>query len=368
VPHRYLRSISTREHRGIHALAAVTATVALVAGALTIGPPDVAQAGKQKVTVSAPAPATVLRGEWAKTAVTITNNSAKKLKHATVEVAVAKGVTVKWKSGSSKKAKIHALKKGASTTMPVRIKLPNKVDKETAKIIVRVKGKKVATTKATITTGTKTDLQPKLTGRYFWYKDLYGFGYDDAVYFVTDTLAYHGTDYDGFPACTAVTVTEPGGDGCVTYTYDPATNAVAFDGTTAVLNEAEHVLEVDGEYYFEGVRQNAGTRYDADLYTLSVTGICPYCTSFTEDLRLFPDGRFLRSSAVSWENGGGYGTVLPPDSQGSYEVDGNSNLIFHYDDGTVRVDSVAVLYSDANVPDPVQGGMVIDGSGYFVSD
>lgn len=66
-------------------------------------------------------------------------------------------------------------------------------------------------------------------GRYF-YRQYFANGttWYDGLYFVDDQFVYHGTP-ETRPTCTTVTVTEPEGDGCLTYSFDPATSAITIE-------------------------------------------------------------------------------------------------------------------------------------------
>ncbi len=199
-------------------------------------------------------------------------------------------------------------------------------------------------------------------GRYFWTTTLVvGTTTMDAYYFVDGRWAYRGVPEGGLPSCTAQTAVGDG-DGCVPYTYDPASGALVVGGKSGKL-EADGI-DLDGDAFGEAILAPAGTRYDTNAQYINGFGICPYCSFVSVGLVLTPDGQFARSSAVSGTTYESSFAVLPPDQHGSYTVDARGRIRFTYADGHVVTETVATMLGRADTPDPTYG-LLLDDSAYF---
>jgi hypothetical protein len=306
------------------------------------------------VRVSAAPPAATKQGQAVSVTVTVANSSKKAVKGLTLAVAAPTGVAATPATKALPQIKGHG-----KATVTVSL-TPSAAGDSTTTLSVR-QGKKV---RATSTVKVSAAPINPLIGRYFYNTYLVGAGmYYNVYYFASDGFAYRGSPDGGLPTCTAVTAVGDK-DGCIPYTYDPATGTVSVDGETGRLT-GDHILQLDGAGFAEAVTPAAGATYDVYVHSLNGSGICGVSCSFSSsELRLFPDGSFVRSNAASATTSLGSVTALPPNQHGTYAVADGGRITFTYADGRSTTQTIGVMVNDDTTVDP-NYGLLLDGSIYW---
>jgi hypothetical protein len=185
--------------------------------------------------------------------------------------------------------------------------------------------------------------------------------YYRTYYFANDRFAYRGRPAGGLPDCPAATAGESG-DGCVPYSYDPATGAVTVDGKTGSWSTADG-LKLDGVGYLEAITPAPGTRMDTEVHNLQGAGACGAGCVFSSSAYTFTaDGQFALSTSVSGENF----ALLPPDQHGSYEIADHGRLLLHRADGSTATKTIGFILDDGQ-PNP-RYWITLDGSIYWGPD
>jgi cytochrome c5 len=326
------------------------------------------------VRLSASTPRAVTRGHAARVTIKITNATRSSLKRLVVSVAPAKGVKASWRSRTARtlRARRHttlALTLTPGTTAASSTKSTISV-RRAGRLLTRTTAQlKIATT-APAPGPTPTPPVPvpqpanPLAGRYFYRTELIGAGmYYITYYFANGQLAYRGAPSGGLPDCPAATA-QGDGDGCIPYTYDPASGTVSVDGKRGALT-APHVLRLDDGPYAEAETPAAGTTFDLYAHSLNGAGDCGVsCTYVASEILFKPSGTFARSTAVSSSTPEGDFTSLPPDQHGAYQVQPGGKILFTYADGHTLTETLGIMNKDDDHPDP-QEGILLDGSIYW---
>lgn len=175
-----------------------------------------------------------------------------------------------------------------------------------------------------------------------------------------------------FPTCTARTA-QGDGDGCLPYTFNPATDTGAIDGTPFKLinNRADLQVTGAGTSYGNGSIIKPGARLALALKGISVFG-SPFIGTQTVTQRWLataPDGRFILSGLTLGSNA--LGNVvevnfssIPPDQRGTYEFLERGLVRFTYEDRRVVTENVFVL-DDEKSSDPAVTGIFLGGTQFF---
>lgn len=349
----------------------------LVAIALLLAAAVPASAATKKPTVrlSASAPRPVARGHAAKVTIRLTNATRSSLRRLVVSVTPAKGVKASWRSRT-----VKALRPRKHTTLSLTLTPGAAAAPSTASTIsVRRGGRLLTRTTARLRlitaapapgpTPTPTPAPAPapanpLAGRYFYRTELIGAGmYYITYYFANGQFAYRGQPSGGLPNCPAATA-QGDDDGCIPYTYDPATGTVTVDGKSGTLT-APHVLRLGDGPYAEAETPAAGTTFDLYAHSLNGSGICGVsCTYVASEILFKPSGAFARSTSVSSSTPEGDFTSLPPDQHGTYSVQSGGRILFTYADGHTLTETIGVMEADDDHPDP-QYGILLDGSIYW---
>jgi hypothetical protein len=187
--------------------------------------------------------------------------------------------------------------------------------------------------------------------------------YYNTYYFANGQFAYRGRPSGGLPDCPAATA-QGDDDGCIPYTYDPATGTVTVDGKSGSLT-APHVLRLSDGPYAEAETPAAGTTFDLYAHSLNGSGVCGVsCTYVASEILFKPDGAFARSTSVSSSTPEGDFTALPPDQHGTYAIQAGGKVLFTYAGGHTLTETIGIMNADDDHPDP-QYGILLDGSIYW---
>jgi hypothetical protein len=202
-------------------------------------------------------------------------------------------------------------------------------------------------------------------GHYFWRTELIlNTTYMKGYYFVDDKWVYRGIPDGGLPSCSGATA-QGEDDGCLPYTYDPATGALNINGVGGEYKVGSHLLKVDDFSFSEAFPIEAGSKFDASGQHINGFGICPLSCSFVSvGLELTAAGSFARSAAVSGTFPEGSFAALPPDQHGSYAIDQRGRIVFTYADGHVVTETIASMGDKNENPDP-NYGLILDDAAYF---
>jgi hypothetical protein len=329
--------------------------VLAAAAALLMLLPASAQAASG-VRVTATGPATATQGQTVTVTVRVTNPTSRRMRGLRLIVAAPAGIGAAPASRS-----LPTLGPHRHATVAVRLQPGSGVTGDTTTTVtVRGGGKPRGSAVVHLTVAPANPL----IGRYFFNTYFVGAGtYSVTYYFASDGFAYRGTPEGGLPTCTAPTA-QGDGDGCIPYSYDPATGTVAVDGQTGRLSGA-HALELDGTSFSEAVTPQAGATFDVYVHSLSGAGICPTaCTFVSSDLRLFGDGQFVRAGAASSTTSSGSVTALPASQRGTYAVADGGRITFSYADGRTITETIGVMVEDDVNVDP-NYGLLLNGSIYW---
>lgn len=308
-----------------------------------------------------------------------------------LKVGAARGL-----SATPKAITVKTLKAGTSTTRRVKVKLTTKA-KTTTTLTLKASGaKKVAatgrvalrigkakkTTKKAPTTTAPTKQNP-LIGTYWWYViNHVDWAWDNhAVYFIDDRWAYRGIPKGGLPAACATQtagVDEKGNatDGCIPYTYDPASGTVTLGTAAGTFKDGKLQITDEGDLqdYDRLVVPEAGARYGVELVHRGFRGMCGLilgCTTWENWLTLAADGQFIYStSTLSTMGDPGIGPFTaagsyPPDEHGTYEVLAGGKIRLTFADGTVKEHTFAIQTDKAGTPDPGGEGVFLDEDNFY---
>ncbi|WP_445151231.1 CARDB domain-containing protein [Baekduia sp. Peel2402] len=325
-----------------------------------------------------------------------------KVKVANTGTAAATGVKLmvgaaRGLSATPKAITVKTLKAGKSTTRRVKVNLTKKA-KTTTTLTLKASGaKKVAatgrvalrigkakkTTKKSPPVTTTPSKQNPLIGTYWWYViNHVDWAWDNhGVYFINDGWAYRGIPKGGLPvSCTTQTagVDEKGNatDGCIPYTYDPATGAVTLGTVAGTFKDGKLQITDEGDLqdYDRLVVPEAGARYGVELVHRGFQGMCGLilgCTTWENWLTLAADGQFIYSKSTTTTMGDpGIGPFTaagsyPPDEHGTYEVLAGGKIRLAFADGTVKEHTFAIQTDKAGNPDPGGEGVFLDEDNFY---
>lgn len=236
---------------------------------------------------------TLQRNAWKKVAVKITNTGDAAAVKVAVKVGKARGVAIRPKSG---KLNLKSIAPGKSKVVAFKAMLTRKAKRSSMLTLAIIGGKGLRAT-GSVTLETWTKPPPKKKGKkekapppaatsplaeriFYAYRSeanesakLIGYAFIDGEW------AYHGIPAEGLPTCTSTTGdgTKEGAEGCVKYTFDPATGTVTIGSATGKLNPGGD-LEVDGETYSATSIPPAGTQLALEQEYIGYQGICGLIT------------------------------------------------------------------------------------------
>ena len=335
------------------------------------------------VTVSG-IPSTIRRNRTMSLRVKVANTGTATATGVKLKVGAARGL-----SATPKAITIKTLKAGRSTTRRVRVRLTAKARTTTSLTLKATGARRLAATgRLALRIGkakkgkTKDDKKPPVTtptpknplaGTYWWYTISHvDWSWDNhGVYFVDDTWAYRGIPKGGLPASCSAAV-----EGCVTYTYDAATGAVALGTAAGTFKDGKLQITDEGDLRDFTPLQipPAGSRYTTNLVHRGFRGMCGLilgCTTWENWLQLLPDGQFVYSRSTTTTMGDpGVGPFTaagsyPPDEHGTYEVQAGGRIHLAYADGTTKDHTFAVALGASGQPDPTGEGVFLDEDNFY---
>ncbi len=197
-----------------------------------------------------------------------------------------------------------------------------------------------------------------------------------------DRFAHRGLPDDGpvLARCTKVTAVGDK-DGCLTYRLARNHRSIDVGGVTLRLAKGGRQISED-DHKGDGTRTltqvaipAVGSRYDADMDTISSFGIAGVNQSFfTGQLTLARDGRFVTAGQASGTTGQGTSleatyAALGADRKGTYAFEPGGTLALTYADGRVTRRSAVVAFGEKDRPGTVsKDGLFLNGAYYQVDD
>jgi hypothetical protein len=354
-------------------------------------PPPPAPAPKVANLTFASPTITLHRNTWKKVKVKITNAGNAAAGSVALTVGKAKGVALKPKTG---KLKLKSIAAGKSKTAAFKVRLTPQA-KPSSKLKLTLSGAKGAKASGTLTVEAWKKPPPKTKGEkgkgeepkppavpplaekiFYAYQTepshsatLIGYAFIDGEW------AYHGVPAEGLPSCTSPGSdgTKASGEGCVKYTYDPATGEVKIGSATGKISSSG-LLEIDGETYSATSVPPAGTRLQVEQEFVGYSGLCGLivgCTTWHEHLILSSNGEFVLSSeSLTTLGGNGPGETFvaagsyPADQHGTYAVEKGARIKLSFADGSTKTKTFAYFLNKEGKPDPTYAGVLL-GTEYF---
>jgi hypothetical protein len=337
---------------------------------------------------------TVVKGRWTTLKLRVVNGGTAAARTTSVTVGGSRGITVKVAGGSRNRPGTRALgtlRAGRASTVTVRVRATRAgvvrfrataAGPLSASGQVALKLKAVARRRTTARPSPRPALRGPLAGRYFWGTEVDPmYAWDNhALWFVDDRFAYYGFPPAGRPTCTgATTVTDekgrPTDEGCRPYTYDPRSGRLTVGALSGSVRGGDIRLG-ELEFDWELTIPRAGARYEADLEHRGFSGMCGLimgCTTWHYLFALRADGRFMRSNSTTTTMGDGtstpfvWGSSMPPDKTGTYEILAGGAIRFRYLDGRVETETIGIERSRGK-DDPAGRGIVIGDTNYYPDD
>ena len=338
---------------------------------------------------------TVAKGRWTTLKLRLLNSGTAAARRTTVTVSGSRGVSVRVVGAARRRPGTRALKTlraGRASTVAVRVRAARaglvrfRVTaagglSASGRVALRLKRRTTAP-RPNGRRAPRPALRGPLADRYFWgttVDPMYAWR-NHAIWFVDDRWAYYGFPPAGRPRCGApTTVTDekgnPTDDGCRPYTYDPRTGALtvgalhgSFSGGGVRLGELEFGAELS--------IPRAGARLDVDLGHSGFSGMCGLitgCTTWHYLLVLRVDGRFMRSNSATSTMGDGtstpfvWGSNMPPDKTGTYEILAGGAIRFRYLDGRVEAETIGIERTRGR-DDPSGKGLLLGDTNYYPDD
>ncbi|MDO8185039.1 hypothetical protein Q5424_02825 [Conexibacter sp. JD483] len=340
----------------------------------------------------------VAKGRWTTLKLRVVNGGTADAKRTTVTVSGTRGVTVKVAGAPRKRPGTRALKTlkaGKASTLTVKVRATRAgsvrfraaaAGRLSASGQVALKLKRAPTPSPR--RGTAPRPRPALTGplagRYFWGTEIDPmYAWDNhAVWFVDDRWAYYGFPPAGRPKCTGpTTVTDDKGratdEGCRPYTYDARSGRLTVGSLAGTFRAKDGDVTLgELDFNWELTIPSAGARYEADLEHRGFSGMCGLimgCTTWHYLFALRADGRFMRSNSTTTTMGDGtstpfvWGSSMPPDKTGTYEILAGGAIRFRYLDGRVATETIGIERSRGK-PDAAGRGIVIGDTNYYPDD
>lgn len=331
---------------------------------------------------------TLRRNAWKKITIKVTNVGNAAAGKVSLRVGKAKGVAIKPKSGTLKLKSIAA---GKSKVASFKVRL-GKQAKARSKLALAVVGARGVKASGALTIkawkrpgrpgkgkgkGKKEGTEPAPPAAPLAEKIFYRLEMKisesaalAAITFVDGTWAYTGMPSGGLPTCTGVTG-GPETEGCVKYTYDPASGTVRLESVGSGKITAGGSLEIGDKTYSPTAIPAAGTRLQVEQEYIGFSGFCgPFstCTTWHEYVTLTSGGEFIlsRQSLTTSDGPGAFVAAgsYPPDQHGTYAIEGGARIKLNFADGTSQTKTIAILLNKEGKPDPVNEGLLLDSS-YF---
>jgi hypothetical protein len=352
-------------------------------------PPPPAPTPPPKANLTFPSTTLTLhRNAWKKVTVKITNTGNAAAAKVSLKIGKAKGVAIKPKSG---KLKLKSIAAGKSKVASFKARLTPKA-KASSKLALTISGAKGVKATGTVTLEAWKKPAPKKKGKkgkepvpatpplaekiFYSYKTepsssatLIGYAFIDGEW------AYHGIPAEGLPSCTSATTdgTKEGAEGCVKYSYDPASGTVKIGSVSGKLSPGGE-LEVDGETYSATAVPPAGTKLQLEQEYIGYSGLCGLisgCTTWHEHLILSSNGEFVLSrESLTTLGGNGPGETFvaagsyPADQHGTYAVEKGARIKLSFADGSTKTKTFAYFLNKEGKPDPTYAGVLL-GTEYF---
>jgi hypothetical protein len=317
---------------------------------------------KPKLGVSVVKPPTLTAGTDSTLSVRVQAKGKLAVTKIVVKAVPSAGVTV-----TPAKAKIKRLGPHKKKVLSFQVGVERSATAASVQLVASAaKVKKTKTSKSLAVTPAPVVDPNGVVGRYFWRTELIlNTTYMKGYYFVDDKWVYRGIPDGGLPSCTGATA-QGEDDGCLPYTYDPATGALNINGVGGEYKVGSHLLKVDDFSFSEAFPVEPGTKFDATGEHIQGFGICPLSCSFsTVGLDLTAAGAFVKSSAISgtFPDEGSF-AAIPPDQHGTYAIDQRGRIVFTYADGHVVTETIALMGDKNENPDP-NYGILLDDAAYF---
>lgn len=335
------------------------------------------------LVVKAPALAPVKRGRRIRARIRVENNGTASARSVRLRVSAPKAMRV-----SPRIARVGTLAPGRARTVVLRLRA-----KRAAKLALAVTARgKVPRAKGTLTVRIKRPCgrrcarqkppaaKPPLARRYFTHVDVSTMTANDwtALAFVDGRWAYRGIPEGGLPTCTQRTAgVDADGDptdGCVPYEYDSKAGTLRIDGDPATIDAARTAITLGENEYSLAPLVREGTRFDAELKSISVFGFWPNQSITEKWMTMSADGQF----ALTSQSFGSFGlpgspsltwASVPPEQKGRYRFGPKGDLHLDYADGHSVVRMTGIL-RDAKTgsADPAKDGFLFGDEQFWLED
>jgi hypothetical protein len=336
------------------------------------------------LVVKAPALAPVKRGRRLRARIRVENNGTASARGVRLRVSAPKAMRV-----SPRTVRVGTLAPGGKRMVVLRLRA-----RRNAKLALAVTARgAVPRAKGTLTVRIKrrcgrrcarrkppARATPPLAGRYFTHVDVSTMTANawTALAFVDGRWAYRGIPEGGLPTCTQRTAgVDADGDptdGCVPYEYDPKAGTLRIDGEPATIDTARTAITLGEDEYSLAPLVRAGTRFDAELKSVSVFGFWPNQSITEKWMTMSADGQFALTSqsfgsfglpgspSVTWAS-------VPPDQKGTYRFGPKGDLHLDYADGHSVVRMTGIL-RDAKTgsADPAKDGFLFGDEQFWLDD
>jgi hypothetical protein len=343
---------------------------------------------------------TVAKGRWTTLKLRVVNGGTAGARKTTLSVSGSRGVAVRVAGAPRKQPGLRALKTleaGKASTVVVRVRAmragtvrfrASAAGRLTARGSVALKLKSTAPKPKPLPrrrgTAPRPALRHPLADRYFWGTEsdpMYAWR-NHAVWFLDDRWAYYGFPPAGRPHCSAPTTAtdedgRPTDEGCRPFTYDAESGALTVGGLSGRLDRDGDIRLGELDFYWELSIPRTGARLDLELEHRGFSGMCGLimgCTTWHYLIALRADGRFMRSNTATTTMGDGtstpfvWGSSMPPDKTGTYEILAGGAIRFSYLDGRVATETIGIERSREGRDDPSGRGIVIGDTNYYPDD
>jgi hypothetical protein len=342
---------------------------------------------------------TVEKGRWTTLKLRVVNGGTAGARKTTLSVSGSRGVAVRVAGASRKKPGLRSLKTlkaGKASTVTVRVRAmragivrfrASAAGRLTARGSVALKLERTSTPKRSPRrrgTAPRPALRHPLADRYLWGTEVDPmYAWDNhAVWFLDDRWAYYGFPPSGRPRCTAeTTATDEDGratdEGCRPFTYDAKSGALTVGALSGRIDRAGEIRLGELEFTYELSIPRAGARLDLELEHRGYSGLCGLimgCTTWHYLIALRADGRFMRSNSATTTMGDGtstpfvWGSSMPPDKTGTYEILAGGAIRFRYLDGRVTTETIGIERSREGRDDPAGRGILVGDTNYYPDD
>lgn len=310
------------------------------------------------------------KGKRTRLGIVVRNTGGMKATHAKLVIKTGKGLKV-----SKKVAKIGTVKAGKKTKkVLVTVKnLNGKTGKLRATVVAKGVKKVSKVVKITVKPKPKHHKPPKsLKGKYYWgfkpsmLSDYSGW-VTTGMYFANSKYVFVGEPKKGkFPKCAK------SGKGCKRYHYNKRTGRVKIGKQKMNVKSGSFRYAISSggaKYYFEIVTlPRKGTKLSADLLRKDWWGNCMItCTTSTNYLRLWKNGRFLRGGSYvgSWPGLGSNWAGTHADQIGNYRIVKKGVILLHYKSGKKEYHVIGINHTKSGHASASKAGVVLDTTNYY---